>query len=1051
MAGALGFPEATSETFVLLSAKIAAHELAHTLGVRHADAFGPIGYALHTPPGATGYKPVFTGPSAAFESFDHLIGSPATIGSDRFNDLRDLFFGEREATKLKFNEQGTVLLEGGMPHGDHPTAVPLLLNSIDVPNTLAGGLNSRKKFVVTAVAVVGSIQLDALNQKSESDWYSFNGRAGQLVNIDVYSSGLSRLADQQHPQDHTIDSILRVYRLNAGSLELVPYYGGLAENDDQFEPTDSSVVDLVLPDDGTYFIEVDTFRRDPNDPQFDPNVPGSLLDPANLESPFNPASPNFVGQDRLDALLDTLGDTDTGSYELFVYTFDTASKTDEANSITGGPGDDQIEGGPEDDFELEVTLTEPVPPGEDEPFSHTGSFTDAAGYSWTATVDYGDGAGPQPLPLAPDHSFVLNHTYADGGTYRVVVSISNDDGLIGTSEFILLVADTTPPDLTVPASFTAEATSATGATVSFVVSATDSVDGVLVPTCTHQSGTEFPFGDTTVVCSAVDRSENVATASFTVTVVDTTPPSVHVPANITLEAAGPTGTIATFEASAIDQVDGSVAVTCLSPSGSLFSLGTSTVTCSATDSRANVGTAQFTVTVRDTTAPTVTVPANITVAATGPSGAPVTYAASAVDIVDGALSVTCSVPSGNVFPHGVTTVTCSATDTSSNVGKATFTVIVKNSVPVIGIVAPSYGANCSPQPFTFSTIDFDGVGPFTYRIDWNSDGLVDQVETAGPTLQLIHVFETNGLHTVTATVLDEKLAESDRGTATLMATSIAIEPDPTVPGAVSLVACGTAGNDVILATPGTSANQFIVTLVSQLPGGGLSTTIGLFKPLANGSELNLSFGNVTFNFYSASLPEQLVRFIGYGLAGDDDLQVASAIQFTSQLYGGAGNDRLGGGAGSDLLLGSIGDDLLVGGSGRDVMIGGSGRDRMVGDADDDLLISGYTSYDSTEIALRSILAEWASSRTYSERVSNLMGTGSGTSFAARKNGSVFLKLDGAQATVFDDLVQDTLTGSIGQDWFLCNLDGDGSNQRKDKITDLQSNEFAKDIDFINGV
>jgi Ca2+-binding RTX toxin-like protein len=80
-----------------------------------------------------------------------------------------------------------------------------------------------------------------------------------------------------------------------------------------------------------------------------------------------------------------------------------------------------------------------------------------------------------------------------------------------------------------------------------------------------------------------------------------------------------------------------------------------------------------------------------------------------------------------------------------------------------------------------------------------------------------------------------------------------------------------------------------------------------------------------------------------------------------------------------------------------------------------------------------------------------MGTGSGTSFAARKNGSVFLKLDGAQATVFDDLVQDTLTGSIGQDWFLCNLDGDGSNQRKDKITDLQSNEFAKDIDFINGV
>ena len=35
-------------------------------------------------------------------------------------------------------------------------------------------------------------------------------------------------------------------------------------------------------------------------------------------------------------------------------------------------------------------------------FATTGSFTDAGTDTWTATVDYGDGAGPQPLALGRD-------------------------------------------------------------------------------------------------------------------------------------------------------------------------------------------------------------------------------------------------------------------------------------------------------------------------------------------------------------------------------------------------------------------------------------------------------------------------------------------------------------------------------------------------------------------------------------------------------------------------------------------------------------------------
>jgi hypothetical protein len=95
-------PAATSENFVFLSTKIAAHELAHLLGLRHQDSFGPIGTGVHSPPGIDQYKPTFNGPSGGFETTDHLLTTGASVGTNRFNELRLLFFGEREAVKLAY-------------------------------------------------------------------------------------------------------------------------------------------------------------------------------------------------------------------------------------------------------------------------------------------------------------------------------------------------------------------------------------------------------------------------------------------------------------------------------------------------------------------------------------------------------------------------------------------------------------------------------------------------------------------------------------------------------------------------------------------------------------------------------------------------------------------------------------------------------------------------------------------------------------------------------------------------------------------------------------
>ena len=163
---------------------------------------------------------------------------------------------------------------------------------------------------------------------------------------------------------------------------------------------------------------------------------------------------------------------------------------------------------------------------------------------------------------------------------------------------------------------------------------------------------------------------------------DVTAPVVVVPGPIAVEATSPSGAAVTFAVTASDPDDMAGAVTCSPNSGSTFPLGTTTVTCSSTDTHGNTGNASFTVTVRDTIAPSLTLPANVTVDATSPSGAVVTYSASATDIVDGSVPVACTQVSGATFTIGTTKVTCSATDAHGNKGSGSFTVTVLSAAQI---------------------------------------------------------------------------------------------------------------------------------------------------------------------------------------------------------------------------------------------------------------------------------------------------------------------------------------------------------------------------------
>ena len=145
-----------------------------------------------------------------------------------------------------------------------------------------------------------------------------------------------------------------------------------------------------------------------------------------------------------------------------------------------------------------------------------------------------------------------------------------------------------------------------------------------------------------------------------------------------------------------------------------------------------------------------------------------------------------------------------------------------------------------------------------------------------------------------------------------------------------------------------------------------------------------------------------------GLAGADIFTVDNAISATVIAYGGAGNDTLIGGSGNNILIGGTGSDTLAGNVGRDILIGGDGTDALLGIGNDDILISGRTIYDGNEQALLQLFTTWNSNKSYNSRVASL-----------RTGGTGLPKLD--QTTVFNDPLQDTLTGNAGLDWFFGTL------------------------------
>lgn len=94
--------------------------------------------------------------------------------------------------------------------------------------------------------------------------------------------------------------------------------------------------------------------------------------------------------------------------------------------------------------EIAIDVVSPVKQNEGETLKVNGAFYDPDSRAWTATVDYGDGSGVQPLVLQESREFQLSHTYTTPGTWTVTVQIVDNGLATGTKTFTVQVANLAP-------------------------------------------------------------------------------------------------------------------------------------------------------------------------------------------------------------------------------------------------------------------------------------------------------------------------------------------------------------------------------------------------------------------------------------------------------------------------------------------------------------------------------------------------------------------------------------------------------------------------------
>lgn len=198
-----------------------------------------------------------------------------------------------------------------------------------------------------------------------------------------------------------------------------------------------------------------------------------------------------------------------------------------------------------------------------------------------------------------------------------------------------------------------------------------------------------------------------------------------------------------------------------------------------------------------------------------------------------------------------------------------------------------------------------------------------------------------------------------------------------------------------------------------------------------------------------------------GGAGDDIMSGDAAEEFVplayhgnDRMFGGFGNDSLSGNGGNDLLDGGEDDDSLWGGKGNDVLIGGTGNDQLAGGEDDDALDGGAGNDRLWGDAGRDVLEGGAGDDLLQggQGNDNLRG-GDGKDELNGGEDADFLDGGAGDDTLFGGAGADKLFGSDGDDYLAGDAFEEGVGQGDDILEGGRGNDIlvgGGGHDLLNG-
>ena len=261
------------------------------------------------------------------------------------------------------------------------------------------------------------------------------------------------------------------------------------------------------------------------------------------------------------------------------------------------------------------------------------------------------------------------------GRTIVTWSASDPSNNIATKTQRIIVHDTIKPTLVTPSDITEEATSRDENIVDIGnATVTDALEEIII---TNDAPTAFRIGTTTITWSAADMSGNITTATQTVTLIDTTSPTITVPQDITIEAKTSRGADVYIGQATATDATSEPTITNNAPQ--LYRLGHTIIIWTATDEAGNKATSTQLVTLVDTIAPKIIAPRSLTLEASSSMGTSADIGTPTPSDDIGIFSISNNAP--EIFLLGETIVLWTVIDEAGNERTASQKITVTDTTP----------------------------------------------------------------------------------------------------------------------------------------------------------------------------------------------------------------------------------------------------------------------------------------------------------------------------------------------------------------------------------